>query len=568
MAIKSYDKNVIKDTLKEVFTNHPDFKGVSFEGSGGNVLLDVLADNTEILARIANATTKENNLTTAQVHKNIERRSQDFGYLPGSYYSSRVKVKTSSSKFLPITDDLVFKTTDGNDTYEIHSLENTNPSLNTTTGKYETNIELVFGKKETFTHVFSETNKEIRIPSKKVDTSTITVKHGIDEYRHAKGISNVNSKSLVYYLKKNEFGEYVIYFGTGRIGKSPSASDNLIVTYLDSYGKATSGYKSSISCSNSDILATVSSGATDGTEGETVSEIKKNYKNIFASQNRAVTAFDYDSLIREAFPQYKAVSVYGGEKLVPKVLNTVFVCVRPPTSDQLSTHEKNRISDFLKTKNFMNSTIKFEDPDIVYMGFNSNINVDYAKTTLSTDEVKNETIKTIKNYFKENIVDFGDVFRFSRFSGGIDSQGDYIHSNETKPFLFTRKQVNGNRTFNVDFQNTISKGSLRTSFVTIKGKKGKFIDDSQGIVRFVDDKNQTITANVGKVDYSKGTVNITHDIIDYPKDTGGFIYFYVDNDANDVVPINNTIIDFNDSLYTENALIGLEKILNITVISE
>ena len=65
------------------------------------------------------------------------------------------------------------------------------------------------------------------------------------------------------------------------------------------------------------MLTTGSSGS-GGEQIEGVDSIKKFAPRIYASQNRALTANDYESLIpSKIYPETESISVFGGEELVP-----------------------------------------------------------------------------------------------------------------------------------------------------------------------------------------------------------------------------------------------------------
>jgi hypothetical protein len=58
--------------------------------------------------------------------------------------------------------------------------------------------------------------------------------------------------------------------------------------------------------------------ASGGENIESVESIKKYAPRIYASQNRALTANDYETLIpAKIYPETESISVFGGEELIP-----------------------------------------------------------------------------------------------------------------------------------------------------------------------------------------------------------------------------------------------------------
>jgi hypothetical protein len=57
--------------------------------------------------------------------------------------------------------------------------------------------------------------------------------------------------------------------------------------------------------------------------------IKKYAPRIYASQNRAVTATDYETIFLTIYPETESVSVFGGEDLNPPQIWKGFYFIKP-----------------------------------------------------------------------------------------------------------------------------------------------------------------------------------------------------------------------------------------------
>ena len=76
--------------------------------------------------------------------------------------------------------------------------------------------------------------------------------------------------------------------------------------------------------------------ASGGENIESVESIKRYAPRIYASQNRALTANDYETLIpAKIYPETESISVFGGEELIPPQYGKVFISIKPRTGDFL-----------------------------------------------------------------------------------------------------------------------------------------------------------------------------------------------------------------------------------------
>ena len=96
-------------------------------------------------------------------------------------------------------------------------------------------------------------------------------------------------------------------------------------------------------------LLTTGVTAQGGEVIESVDSVKKFAPRIYASQNRALTANDYETLIpSKIYPETESISVFGGEELVPPQYGKVFISIKPRTGDFLPNLIKENIKMRLK----------------------------------------------------------------------------------------------------------------------------------------------------------------------------------------------------------------------------
>ena len=113
-------------------------------------------------------------------------------------------------------------------------------------------------------------------------------------------------------------------------------------------------------------LLTTGLSSSGGDTIESVESIRKYAPRIYASQNRALTANDYETLIpARIYPETESISVFGGEELVPPQYGKVFISIKPRTGDFLPNIIKQNIKN--KLKRFAVAGIVPEILDLKYL---------------------------------------------------------------------------------------------------------------------------------------------------------------------------------------------------------
>ena len=84
LSVTEFDFDDVKDNLKVFLKNQTEFKDYDFEGSGMNIMLDILAYNTHYLGFNANMLANEMFLDSASLRSSIVSHSKTLGYVPTS----------------------------------------------------------------------------------------------------------------------------------------------------------------------------------------------------------------------------------------------------------------------------------------------------------------------------------------------------------------------------------------------------------------------------------------------------------------------------------------------------
>ena len=106
LSVTEFDFDDVKDNLKVFLKNQTEFKDYDFEGSGMNIMLDILAYNTHYLGFNANMLANEMFLDSASLRSSVVSHAKTLGYEVTSARSPIATVNvalatTSASKTMP-----------------------------------------------------------------------------------------------------------------------------------------------------------------------------------------------------------------------------------------------------------------------------------------------------------------------------------------------------------------------------------------------------------------------------------------------------------------------------------
>jgi hypothetical protein len=256
LNVTELDFDTIKTNLKNFLRNQDEFTDYDFEGSGLNILLDILAYNTHYNAYYLNMIANESFLDTSLLRNSVVSHAKRYGYTPRSKTSPKSVVnfviETSSTETgqltLPRGYSFLSNLLD-NKVYTFVTKQDA--TVNKIGTKFTfSNLEIFEGNLNdySFTQSDSSNPKQIfTIPDQNIDTSTLTVavqqsSSNTDTvvYSLATDVINLTANSNVYFLQENLNQEYQIYFGDNVIGKKIPDGGIVNVNYLSTNGSEAS----------------------------------------------------------------------------------------------------------------------------------------------------------------------------------------------------------------------------------------------------------------------------------------------------------------------------------------
>ena len=181
LVVSDYDFDAIKTNLKSFLQGQTQFQDYDFEGSSLNILLDILSYNTHYLAYLANMSTNELYLDSADIRNNIVSLAKMIGYTPSSprapMASIDVTLNNATGTSVTMNKGTVFATTVNDISYQY--VTNSDFTITPAAGVYKfSNLPIYEGTLVTFKYTADTTDVDQKfiIPSAKADTSTLLVK--------------------------------------------------------------------------------------------------------------------------------------------------------------------------------------------------------------------------------------------------------------------------------------------------------------------------------------------------------------------------------------------------------
>jgi hypothetical protein len=571
----SLDFDQIRESIKDYLRSNSNFTDYDFEGSNLSTIIDVLAYNTYITSYNANMVSNEVFIDSATLRENVVALARNIGYNPKSRKAARATVSffidtsniTPTPSTLTLRDGVVatsfgnfgnqsysFCILKGNDVLKGNDqIANNNPSGITVPVFNNlatfTDVEVIEGTvlSNTFTYTSRNPNQRFILPNSGIDTDTISV-IVTEGGRKAKyilqdSLFEIDSTSRVFFLQEIEDERYEIIFGDGIFGKKLEEGYQIDISYIVSNGDSANGieqfsFSGRITYERNGITYPVTSGISLLTTGlpssggeaiESVSSIKKYAPRIYATQNRALTSSDYETLIpTKIYPETESISVFGGEDLVPPQYGKVFISIKPRNGDFLPNLIKDNIK--LKLKKYSVAGIVPEILDLKYLYIETNSKVYYNTNLAPSSSYVSSVIQSNVNEYSESseLNKYGARFKYSKFLKIIDDSHESVTSNITTINIrrdlrlvlnsFTEYQIGFGNQFHIKSMSgyNIKSSGFRVSGITQEVYLSD-IPDSNGtsgsiflftVPSVTSTSSTVISRNVGVIDYKNGIITL------------------------------------------------------------
>ena len=592
----------VKSALTEYLKSNSNFTDYDFEGSNLSSIIDLLAYNTYITSYNANMVANEVFIDTATLRENVVALARNIGYTPRSR-----KAATSSISFFVDTSNITPKP--ASLTLRKGTVAASNGRFGGTSGAFcildditvpvvngiasFNNISIFEGSslEKNFTYSARNPQQKFILPNAGIDTELlrVTVKNNQSStasvtYTLQDNLFYVGSSSKIYYLQEISDERYELFFGDGVFGQKLEDQNYITVSYISTNGDSGNGMNQfrfngritytrdgkeyTVTSGLSLLTADYSSRGGDSIEG--VESVRKFAPKIYATQNRAVTADDYETLVpSKIYPDTESISVFGGEELVPPQYGKVFISIKPRFGDFLPNLLKESIKSKLKKYAVAGVVPEILDLKYLYIEVSSKV---YYNTNLAPSSAEVSTIvsnNAAKYADSTELNRYGARFKYSKFLKIIDDSHQSVTSNITiinmrrdlriVPNTFAEYQIGFGNRFHIRSNDGYN---IKSSAFRVSGiQENVYISDipsSDGLTGSiflftlpnVGSENPTILrSNVGSVDYVNGivTINAINILGGMEKDGQQVIEVQATPSSNDVVGLQDLYLQLDNS---------------------
>lgn len=540
----------IKYNFINYLKNQSQFSDYNFEASNISVILDILAYNTSQQGFYNTMVANEMFLDRAVKRSSIVSLAKMLGYTPSTKKAAKAKILVTVA-----AEDLPASGVISRGTVFTGSIDNTNYTFTNTESypfyPYEFEdltdpdsgdhgaittyacgpMELKQGYLNTISYNVQSYDESFLITDSNADKDTIRVfvvnsmtdTTGINiPWFSSSDITTIDEDSKVFFIEENDFGQLMLKFGDGVLGKKLSVGNIVIIEYLSTAGAAGNNIgatdttiRTSFTNENSDFTIYTLEPSNSGFDRETSSSIRRNAVRSYASKDRAVTKSDYEGLVLAAFNNNAAVRCWGGEENDPPVYGKVFLSVRPIGTTILTDEEKtNIITNVLEQKNIVGMDVTIVDPEVLYVNLNLGVFYNKDSTSESATSIAKKIRTSLISYFRNNLVEFGDSVFAQDIETQVKNSSVAIKAADAEITLMRKIQPTltvAERT-TVDFQNKLY--HPYAGYQSIITTNTFYIAQNSGIHYIEDDGNGNLVLKK-KINGIVSTVNATYGTIDY-----------------------------------------------------
>ena len=526
--ISSLDFDSIKTSLKTYLSGLKNadgslkFAGYDFEGSGIDLLLDVMSYNTLYYSFYSNMIANETFLDTAQLENNIVSLVKPLGYLVAGKSCAKSDITAKS----------------GSPTYTVKAYTDFFYGLNSNSLNYNfytiEDVSLTSGVASAFTvyegkRVIKDLPVSVDTVEQKaflgvtdIDLNTLTVKvngtswNRYDNYQPIPGPDNT-----VYFVDRNSNGFYLV-FGKKTLndyqstfGKTISENDIVTVSYLIPSGTAANGIAVLNNASVTILSNTISASGTDSVDLDTV---KFFAPKMFAANDRAVTKDDFYGLLLSAnilpanISSTNQINVWGGEEAQVPAFGRVFVSYSDTTLTSNDAQVKKSIA-YLKNKCVVTVLPEYVQSQPITV--NANISIFGNPTAIDLIGIQNLLETTYNTNTFNNYISLSDIKSLI-----LSKYSSVRNVNITKATLILNI-VGSSGSKVVYYKNELNPATttntITSDIFTYKNKTVKLINkpnDTTNSLIAQDTSTSVLDGEVvGFIDYDKGIITVNSGVI-------------------------------------------------------
>lgn len=527
LNVNELDFALIKSNLIDYLSGQSEFADYNFEGSGMNILIDLLAYATHYMGVYGNMTFNEMFLQTGLLRASVVSKATELGYFPNQMTSSTATIQVSTPSVIDITVDVGVETVIFKGTNEFGKTFSFVPVSDFTMVSDGVNaiaeLPIYEGTFTTDSWTFTAgSTGRYYLENENVDTKHLHVfiRENVSattfvEWLPAGNVVNVTGEDEVFFLRETIEAKTEVYFGNDVIGKSLLDQNLISVYYIVSQGPEANNINLfSLSAgfngiALSDFTVTPVTSSREGTGKEEIVTIKNNAPLFYQSQNRANTESDYIALLTSNFQQIQAINVWGGEKNDPPYYGRSMIAIKPTGADYLTDQTKADMLTYLEKVQITGIIPVIVDPLYSYINIKVFAKYNAHLTSETPEDIKQLIIDTVDQHFTDNLYGFDATLKYSALVTEIDDAHKSMFSNYVE--MVFRSDVfatsSTSQTYTVKYNNPITPSTVIMEWINAASDSMKVIDDGSG--NLIQYKN-TVAAmtSVGVVNYLTGELTL------------------------------------------------------------
>lgn len=502
----------IKQNLIEWLNGQNEFLDYDFEGSRLNVLCDLLAYNTLYIQQFGNAAVYESFMRTANLRSSVVQAAQDNGYLPTSKSAAQTEIMLTctdalnrnyitiprGTRFLAYAKDTSVNPYNFVSTEDVIAIRDKN-------NQYFPRLKLAQGR-IVRTEIIYDKLTPIIIYDKNIDRNQVKLYVDGAEWINwtRKSMVHAGSTSTIYYMRETIDGNTEFYFGEGEIsvnasegaltanyigGLKPTQNSTIVIEYISTNGADANG---AVGFSYADTLTNITVininenpnddpdfvGADGGGDPEDIERIRELGTIKRETQQRCVTATDYDTFVSERFGSIiQAVQTFT-DSTKP---GYAFIAAKPKSGLYLTTVQREDIKNYLKDYNLAPITPSIISPN--YLFIKTNLKVTYALNKLQESEqwLEGQIIDKIDRYYTEDVEIFNSSFAKSKMLTYVDD-ADHSIIGSSATIQIVREVQNFYKTpeAGIKYNNQIKDRSMESNTFSFNSRR-KVVNPDTGL---------------------------------------------------------------------------------------
>lgn len=519
------------------------FSDFDYSGSNITALLNTLGSNSANISYLVSMLNNESVPMTAQLIDSLILHAAKQGHLVRRTIAATAVVKINVRTDTEVSNVVAYKgtafvgTNQSGDTVQFTAPSDT-PLKKIDSLNHEGTLIIKQGSYVETSVNFNSLTPQVRVNSLycDIDTLTVSVSDANSSYfvNHAVYDSTYKPEPTapIVYVRLGTDYYYTLSFGNNKFGRMPVENSIVKYKYLKCNGDAGNKvgkfkfidyFVPTIAndARNFEITTTTLSNSTSGASDIDVELLKNTLTYYNRKSGIALTENDVIEKISSVYADIDSISAAGGENSVD--YGNITVSIKPTTADRLSVGDKIYIKNTLETRYRLNGdTIVFKDPEFIDLM----LSVEYTPSTTNTLTTKQNNInyitKKISEYNKDVLGKFNSVYSDNNvltvLNAGI-KQYDDIYVN--KSVAYDMNIVKGVNSYS--YKLDIRVGDFVTEQFMIGEIGGYYFKSYEGIVSMYIGKN-VVSQNVGTIDYTTCSVNITYSFANTPNEFLKFIF--------------------------------------------